>query len=189
MTDMPPNCTCRHRTLHQDVGEARCGQSVSLSQACSPWHSLSQKTHYLGLRFLIFVLIEGVSQLLRGGTKGCIYGKCSEGNDDCSNGNDKNCCRLHKISFLLKHCNLIIFCITPRFLDSPRSHFSRVTNSLSHSSEAKPSRRSLTALRPALRSPQQRRRRSRSFLFGTEQAQTLSCKRDDKKPQKQQRNS
>lgn len=84
---MPPNCTCCHQPLHQDFGEARYGQSVNLSQACSPWDSLSQKTRFsenllFSLGFLIFVLIEGISQLLRGGAKGCVYGKCSEGNDD-----------------------------------------------------------------------------------------------------------
>jgi hypothetical protein len=73
---------------------------------------------------LIFMFVEGVSQLLGRGAKRGVDGKRCKRNNERAYGNDKNCCRLHKISFRLKHCNLIILRIIKWRIGS-RTHGTR----------------------------------------------------------------
>jgi photosystem II PsbH protein len=54
------------------------------------------------------MLIEGVSQLLRGGAKGGIDRKGGDCHKESPNGNDKNCCRFHKLYESGKPLHLII---------------------------------------------------------------------------------
>lgn len=46
---------------------------------------------------LILMVIKGIGELLRGGAKGEIEGKASNGHQDRPDGNNKNCCRFHKV--------------------------------------------------------------------------------------------